>query len=272
MFADGGPCAANALFCDNFEEYTFMPPPPPLDLTEMVPNWDQFHFHGYPRADTAKAYVGKQAAHFDTEASSYRFAAFIHQTHDGTAAVPLNHFGRVWVWLKALPPTAQWSILEVQGPLAGSTNEATYGFGGYKGHLAASYAQRKRFVDADGGVTLRPGAPQSAAEGTMINKLECTKTAATMTFTPAKWVCVEWNIDAVAGAMHLWLDGVAQTEIDVAGQGTECTVGMPATPWQAPSVLTKVNLVWESYNGADSPQQEGWFDEFAIGTQRIGCQ
>ncbi|HEX3850157.1 MAG TPA: hypothetical protein VHW01_04275 [Polyangiaceae bacterium] len=56
----------------------------------------------------------------DTEAGSYRFAGLIHDTPDGVAAAPLAHFGRVMVYLKALPKTSQWTIVELSGPLAGS--------------------------------------------------------------------------------------------------------------------------------------------------------
>lgn len=275
-FVDAGACPPNAFLCDGFEEYRPVMPVinGQLDLSQMLPNWQQFHFHGFPRADNTVVtpYAGMKAAEFDTEASSYRFAAFIREPGNGAPAVPLSHFGRVWVQLKGVPRTAQWTILEVQGPLPNTPDEVTFGFGGFKGHLAASYARRKRITGSDGGLTLRPGAPQSVAEGNAITNLECTKTAATETFTTGKWVCLEWNIDAGKGVMHFWLDGVAQTEIDVDGVGTECTVGMPSAAWEGPPVLDKLNLVWESYNGGDSPNGFGGFDEFAIGTGRIGCQ
>ncbi len=71
--------------------------------------------------------------------------------------------------------------------------------------------------------------------------------------------------------MHLWLDGAAQTEVDVVGNGTACVAPAAAnTPWQGPQTFTKFALDWEAY-GTDSPQQQVWFDEFAIGEQRIGC-
>jgi hypothetical protein len=269
-FVDGGTCPGGAIFCDNFEEYTFVAANVQL-FDELVPNWAQYIFHGTPLVDNTKPYAGKQAAHYNTEAGSYRFAGFVHQTPDGVPAIPLAHYGRVMVWLTRLPATSQWTIIEVQGLLAGSTTElATYGFGGNNGHLAASYTQRPRPpASSDGGIALRGGGPQSAAENAMA-KLDCTKTATTETFPFARWVCVEWNIDAPNGVMHMWLDGVAQTEVDVAGHGSECTTGSPATSWQGPPALTKFDLVWEGY-GADSPQQEGWFDEFAVSEQRIGC-
>jgi hypothetical protein len=276
MLIDGGPCPANALFCDDFEEYPpLVNPPGGLDLTQMLPNWDQFSFHGFPRVDNVPPLLpGKtHSAYLDTEAESYRFAAFIRQTPDGVPVMPLAHFGRVMANIKAVSPMSQWTIIELQGLLPGSTTElATFNFGGNKGHLAAGYTQRKRVLDPDGGITLRPGGPINAAENAM-GTLDCTKTATTQTMTTGKWVCIEWNIDATKSEMHFWLDGVAQTEIDVAGQGsqaTECSIGMPTGPWVAPSMFTKLNLVWEGY-GNDSPQQDIGYDEFAVGTERMGC-
>jgi hypothetical protein len=272
-FVDGGACPANAIMCDDFEEYpALVNPPGGLDLTQMLPNWDQYSFHGFPRVDNVPPLLpGKtHSAYLDTEASSYRFAAFIRQTPDGVPVVPLAHYGRVMANIKAVSPMSQWTIIELQGLLPGSTTElATFNFGGNKGHLAAGYSQRKRVLDSDGGVTLRPGGPINAQEAAM-GTLDCTKTATTETMTTGKWVCIEWNIDATKSEMHFWLDGVAQTEIDVSGQGTECSIGMPTTPWVGPTVFTKLNLVWEGY-GTDSPGQDIGYDEFAVGEQRIGC-
>jgi len=269
--ADGGTCPANALFCDNFEEYDYIATNPPI-LTELLPSWQQYSFHGYPRVDPSKPFLGKQSAALDTEASSYRFAGFIRQTPDGTAVAPLAHFGRVMVFVKALPTTSQWNILEVNGLLAGSTTElATYGIGGMGPLVNLSYTQRPRQLDPDGGITLRAGGPQSAQENALA-KANCTKNATTETFPTAKWVCVEWNFDGANNKMHLWLDGTPQTEVDVDGAGSACVAPAPATTiWQGPAMFTKISMTWEAY-GTDSPQQNVWYDEFAMGDSgRIGC-
>jgi hypothetical protein len=267
---NGGPCPAGAIYCDDFEEYSLATDAGPLDLIEMRPNWLQFSFHGYPRVDNAMPYRGKQSAHYDTEAGSYRFAAFIRETPDGTPVAPLAHWGRVMVNFNKVSPTSQWTFIEAGGLLAGSTTEvATFGFGGNMGHLAASYTQRPRIVGTDGGVVLRPGGPENDMENAKAT-LNCTKTATTETMPTGRYVCVEWNIDAASGAMHLFLDGVAQTEIDVSGHGTECSIGSATAAWAAPAMFTKFDLTWEGY-GTDSPGQQSYFDEFALGEQRLGC-
>jgi hypothetical protein len=268
-FTGGGPCPANALLCDNFEEYTFVAMNPPL-LDELVPNWAQYKFHGYPRVDPSKPYSGKQSATMDTEAGSYRFAGLIHDTADGVAAVPLAHFGRVMVYLKALPKTSQWTIIELSGLLAGSKTElATYGIGGVGTRAGLSYSVRPRQVSGDGGIELRAGGPQNAMENALATA-NCTKTSDAADFPVAKWVCVEWNIDAAKKEMHLWLDQ-PQAAVDALGSGTACIAPAPATTaWQGPEMFTKVALDWEAYD-SDSPQQQVWFDELAIGEKRIGC-
>jgi hypothetical protein len=268
-FTGGGPCPESALLCDNFEEYTFVAMNPPL-LDELVPNWAQYKFHGYPRVDPSKPYLGKQSATMDTEAGSYRFAGLIHDTPDGVAAVPLAHFGRVMVFLKALPSTSQWTIIELSGLLAGSKTElATYGIGGVGPRAGLSYTERPRQVSGDGGIELRAGGPQSAMENALATA-NCTKNADSVDFPVAKWVCVEWNIDATKNEMHLWLDQ-PQAAVDALGSGAACVAPAPATTaWRGPEMFTKVALDWEAYD-SDSPQQQVWFDELAIGEKRIGC-
>ena len=268
-FAGGGPCPESALLCDNFEEYTFVAMNPPL-LDELVPNWAQYKFHGYPRVDPSKPYLGKQSATMDTEAGSYRFAGLIHDTPDGVAAVPLAHFGRVMVFLKALPLTSQWTIIELSGLLAGSKTElATYGIGGVGPRAGLSYTERPRQLSSDGGIELRAGGPENAMENALATA-NCTKTSDTADFPVAKWVCVEWNIDAAKKEMHLWLDQ-PQAEVDALGSGSACVAPAAATTaWQGPEMFTKVALDWEAYD-SDSPQQQVWFDELAVGEKRIGC-
>jgi hypothetical protein len=265
----GGPCPANALLCDNFEQYTFVAMNPPL-LNELVPNWAQYKFHGYPRVDPSKPFNGKQSATMDTEAGSYRFAGLIHDTPDTVAAVPLQHFGRLMVYLKALPKTSQWTIIELSGLLAGSNTElATYGVGGVGPHVGLSYTQRPRQTNPDGSAALRAGGPQSASENALA-KANCMKNSDTVNFPVAKWVCVEWNLDASKSELHVWLD-TTQGQVDALGSGASCVAPAAAsTPWQGPERFTKVALDWEAYD-SDSPQQQVWFDDFAIGTQRIGC-
>jgi len=84
------------------------------------------------------------------------------------------------------------------------------------------------------------------------------------------WVCWEWKFDATKNETHLWVNGKAQTEVDVMGRGTACSTGAANTVWQGPTAFTKVIVGWEHYQD-DAPAQEAWLDDLVIGTQPVGC-
>lgn len=277
---DGFPtadCAPGAVFCDGFEAYPLHNPifDENNDLYDLIPNgatepaWLAYHFHGPARVDTSKPFKGAQEMHLDTEAGDLRYADIIKESADGVELVPPAHYGRVMLWLKAMPQASRWNIIHESGLLAGSTSEvAQFSFGGAQGKLAMTYSQYGRIVkNAVGVKNRRGGGPQN---GDPPPQVQCSVTATTQALATGKWVCVEWMLDRTKGEMHLWLDGAAQTEVDVTGgAGSTCSVGS-ATTWQGPDKLTELVLGWEAYE-KDAPGQEAWFDEVAIGRQRLGC-
>lgn len=258
-------CAPGAVFCDDFESY---PLDPKTNLTQdFSPNWLKYKFHGNPYVWTSMSFQGKQNVGLDTEAGDLRYAGIVRQRPDDQAVAPLDHYGRVMFWVKALPPVSDWNFIHLSGLQAGSTTKiAQYSFGGSGGKLAVSYLQRTRILDATGAVALRGGGPQN---GDPPADVQCQLKATTQTLPTMKWVCVEWHIDGGTNELHLWLDGKAQTEIDVAGHAGTCSLGNP-TAWQAPARFNKLVLDWEAYQ-KDAPQQNARFDEVVLGTQRIGC-
>lgn len=277
--ADGFPsadCAPGAIFCDGFESYPIHNPifdanNNIYDLIatgETTPTWLAYHFHGPPRVDASKAFKGVQNMHLDTEAGDLRYADILKESPDGVELFPAAHYGRVMLWLKAMPQTSRFNIVHESGLLAGSTSTvAQFSLGGAKGKLAFSYSQYARIVkNAVGTKDRRGGGPQN---GDPPPQVQCSVNATTQALSTMKWVCVEWMLDGAKSELHLWLDGVAQTEVDVTGGGGSCSIGTAAT-WQGPERLTELVLGWEAYE-KDAPGQEAWYDEFAIGRQRLGC-
>jgi hypothetical protein len=257
-------CAPGAVWCDDFESYPLMNGM----TTTLDPNWVIYKFHGSPRVDNTKPYGGKQNAHVDTEAGDLRYAGFVHQTADDVAAVPSDHYGRVMVWLKALPAKSDWNIIHVSGLLPGSTTKiGQFSFGGVNGKLAVSYLQRTRVLTSAGAVALRGGGRENSDP---LPDLQCSTSATTETLVPTAWVCVEWHVDGASSHLQLWLDGRPQTEVEVTGKSGACSIGAAPAVWQAPTLFNKVVLDWEAYQ-KDAPQQDAWFDNFAVGTQRLGC-
>lgn len=257
-------CAAGAVWCDDFESYPLMNG----QTTTLDPSWVIYKFHGSPRVDTTKPYGGKQGAHVDTEAGDLRYAGFVHQTADDVAALPFDHYGRVMVWLKALPVKSDWNIIHVSGLLPGSTTKiAQFSFGGVGNVLAVSYLQRTRVLTSTGAVALRGGGRENSDPPP---ELQCATAATAETLVPTAWVCVEWHVDGASSHLQLWLDGRPQTEVEVMGKGAACSIGAAPAVWQAPTLFNKLVLDWEAYQ-KDAPQQDAWFDNFAVGTQRLGC-
>jgi hypothetical protein len=270
-------CAAGAIFCDGFEQYPIKPNPfdPMLHIYDLIaigdtaPTWLSYHFHGPPRVDATKPFKGKQSYHLDTESGHIVAADIIKEAPDGTDLLPAANYGRVMVWLKNIPPKSAWGLMTESGLLAGSTTTtAQYTLGGANGKLAFQYMQRKRIVknDVSNPTVRRGGDAQNADPAPQVS---CQINATTEMFPPGKWVCVEWMMNRTKPEMHMWLDGQAQTEVDVSGTAGTCAIGM-ATTWQGPEHFTELVLGWEVY-GNDAGSWEAWFDEFAVGTQRLGC-
>jgi hypothetical protein len=272
-----GDCAPGAVFCDGFESYILHPSPfdanqklyDLIPVGETAPVWLGYHFHGPPRVDTSKPFKGKQNLHLDTEAGDLRFADIIKESPDGVELFPAAHYGRVMVWLKVMPTKSGWNIVHESGLVAGSTTEvAQFSLGGANGKLAVTYTEKTRIVkNAVDTVNRRGGGPQN---GDPAPHVQCSTNATTEALETGKWVCVEWMLDRTKGEAHMWVNSAPQPEVDAAGKGTSCTVGTPTTSWRGPAQFTELVLGWEAYE-KDAPGQEAWFDEFAIGTQKLGC-
>ena len=271
-------CAPGAIVCDGFEDYPIMPKPfdamnnlyDLIKTGDTLPTWLSYHFHGPPRVDASKPFSGKQNYHVNTESGHGAAADIIKESPDGVDLWPAAHYGRVMVWLAAIPPKSAWGIMSESGLLPGSTTvTAEYTLGGVNGKLSFTYSQRKRIVKNDvSSPKLRRGG--NAEFNDPAPQVQCTVAATAQAIKAGQWSCVEWMIDRSKSELHLWIDGTAQTEVDVSGgAGSTCALGTAAT-WQGPEHFTELDLGWEVY-GNDNGNWEGWFDEFAVGTQRLNC-
>jgi hypothetical protein len=271
-------CAPGAIFCDDFEEYDDPKPfncPAPnglCDFTPMgstTPTWLGYHFHGPPYTVVANVFGGKQVYQLDTEGGHPVASDIIKESPDGVDLWPAAHYGRVMVNLKGLPVVGSVGIMTESGLLPGSTtNTAQYTLGSTDGKLSFSYAQRTRPFKND------VSTPTKRIGGNWENATQkpttlCTVTATTETIATNKWVCVEWRIDSTKPELHVWLDGVPQTQVDVSGGGGTCSAGTAPT-WTGPAHFTELDLGWE-INGNDAGGRGAQFDMFAIGMQQLGC-
>jgi hypothetical protein len=268
-------CAPGAIFCDDFEKYLVQPAfngnvlRDFIRMGETAPTWLGYHFHGPPYVVKAAVFGGQQVYQFDTEGGHPVAVDIIKEAPDGADLWPAKHYGRFVANLKGLPTVGSVGILTEGGLLPGSTtNTAQFTIGATDGKLSIMYAQRVRPFKNDVSTPLkRLGSNWENA--TQKPTTICTVTATTETIAANKWVCVEWMIDRTKPELHVWLDGVAQTQVDVSGAAGTCSAGTAAT-WTGPEHFTELTLGWE-INGNDAGGRGGQFDMFAIGTQKLGC-
>ncbi|HVR62925.1 MAG TPA: hypothetical protein VMU50_13560 [Polyangia bacterium] len=260
--AAGGACPPAATLCDDFESYAD-------GATSLAPTWQVYTYAGGTvRVDGTKPFAGTRALHVTTPMGSRKYADIIKDTPDGTALLPLKHYGRVMVWATAMPSGAHWNISQAGGLVAGSTtNVAKYSYGGMNGKLHPNYTLRTRVIH--GATPFRGGGPEEGDDNNPAT-LDCSTDGKTEVLPTKTWVCWEWMFDGAKRETHLWLDGVAETEVDVLGMGTRCQGANHA--WDGPEMFTRVILGWEQYTAPVSEvNQEVWLDDLAMGPERIGC-
>lgn len=258
-------CAAPATICDDFEGYT-------SGATDLSPQWIAYTYSGTVRVDTTKPHAGAQSLHLNTQAGMRHYADIIRETR-GQELLPKKHYGRVMLWLAAVPPSSHWNINLSSGPLTGFPDEiGKYAEGGMFGKMMSNYAQRARAMK-DGAYLLRGGGPE---QGDAAADADCAVAAPAQTIQAGKWLCWEWEFDGTNDEAHLWVDGQAMTEVDAVHNGTQCQGPgfggkpmMTAYRWESPQVWDKLIIGYEQYQ--DTPAQEVWIDDVAVGGERIGC-
>ena len=263
--AGAGACPPGAVVCDDFEKYT-------AGSSDLSPDWITYTYSGAVKVDATKPHAGKQSLHVTTQAGMRHYADIIRETR-GKELLPRKHYGRLMVWISAIPPDSHWNINLSSGPLTGFPDEiGKFAEGGMFGKLMSNYAQRERAM-ANGQYLLRGGGPEA---GDAAADADCAVAAPAQKIAASKWVCWEWEFDGVGNEAHLWLDGQAQSEIDAVQSGKQCQGpgfnGKPMTPtyvWEGPEVFDKLIVGWEQYQ--DTPGQEAWIDDLAVGAERIGC-
>jgi hypothetical protein len=258
-------CPAGAVICDDFEKYA-------SGTTNLSPDWITYTYSGAVHVDGTKPRGGKQSLHLTTVAGNHHYAELLREMR-GQAILPLKHFGRLMVWISAVPPSSHWNLNMASGPMKGAPEEvAKFLEGGMFGKLMSNYAQRGRIM-MNGVYPPRGGGPETGDPGA---DADCAVAAPTQTIAGGKWVCWEWEFDGTADTALLWVDGKPMTEIDALGSGKQCQgpgfMGrkmMASYRWESPSVWDKVFIGWEQYQ--DTPANEVWIDDVALGPDRVGC-
>ncbi|HEY0709000.1 MAG TPA: hypothetical protein VGG33_19485 [Polyangia bacterium] len=234
-------CAPGALLCEDFEGY-------PAGGS-LAPNWMTDTTGGTVAVDGTKPYRGTKAVHFRATAST---SNLLQIWKKGAPLFPIKNntfYGRVMMWLSRQPTGGvHFNTVQANGLLPGSTQIAKYAYGAMYEKLMAGY-------------TIRPREDASPT-------VDCGKSPGTTGYPVGQWVCAEWKFDGANDEMHYWLNGVAQTAVDVIKTDASCVMAPPGNRWRAP-VFDKVMLGW--YSQPFAQPIDLWMDDIVISTEPIGC-
>ena len=236
---------ADLPICDDFETYS----------TGQAPNgiWSK-QGGGSATVDTSRPHTGDQSVHIQT-GESEGGRVWLHTTTN--RLFPTRHlFGRLWMYLDALPTTeVHWDMIEAQGtadePEAWDDPfEIALRYGGQLDENFLANFETPGSYSGDGPST------------------DCAKFSETrMPF--GRWTCMEWEFDSDAEVMRFWLDGEAVDDLEVHKEGTQCISDGTDGVWYYPT-FESLNLGWREWWEAGS--RELWLDDVAVGETRIGCE
>ena len=83
-----------------------------------------------------------------------------------------------------------------------------------------------------------------------------------------QWECIEFNVNQEQTAMSTWLNGTEVNGLHLDNKPTKDVDAQWLNRSNWHPTLADLRLGWENYSNADDTV---WFDDVAIGSQRIGC-
>ena len=117
-------CPAGAVICEDFEKYA-------SGATDLAPDWLTYKYGGGPCRSTPPRPFRDQVAAPDRPVGGRKYADIVKQNPLDKELLPVKHYGRVMVWVTALPSTVHWNINQAGGPLASNAQLiGKYSFGG----------------------------------------------------------------------------------------------------------------------------------------------
>jgi len=218
-----GGSAAVPIFSDGFEAATLN--------SKWTP---RINGGGTFTLDASKKHGGNQSLHV---APSNGFSTLLAIEGAPLFPAPSNtFFGRVWLLVPTLPPTAHVIWLEA-GDVTNDTHEVRIG-------MNSGFLQTNLYFNGE--VDLRDPAA---------------------TMTANTWMCVEFKMGP--DELVVWLNGTQSTGVSTTnwarvGNGANGG-GNPVTGWSP--TYAAFRLGWELNASSDI-----WYDDVALGYSKIGCQ
>ncbi|HWB75929.1 MAG TPA: hypothetical protein VG755_13265 [Nannocystaceae bacterium] len=235
FFGDPRCDVPDLLLCDSFEDGA-------LDTDVWQPNGDV-------SIDSAKGARGSGSLHVHAEQNGW---SAVHETV--TFPAPNNtYFGRMFVWIDAVPIAPDWSHWTLVGA-AGSGDSSEIRVGGQFNPFAG---MNLFGIGTDGGPT-----------GDWTN-LDDDPPGAPMAVVVQDWVCIEWMHDGANDETRFWWDAVEHPSLATTPDVEHG--GIPDAQYVMPE-FESVWVGWWLYQGGPTPDHyDVWIDEVAIDAIRIGC-
>ncbi len=225
---------ADVLLCDSFEEAA-------LDEAVWQPSGDV-------SIDLAKGARGSGSLHVHAEQNAF---SYVRETV--TFPAPDNtYYGRMFVWIDALPVSPDWSHWTLVGAVgSGEPGEIRVG-----GQLNRFAGINLFGIGSDGGPT-----------GDWTN-LDDDPAGAPLEVVVQDWVCIEWMHDGANDATSFWWDAVEHPSLATTATSHG---GEQAAEYRMPE-FESVWIGWWLYQGGPTPDHyDVWIDEVAIDATRVGC-
>jgi len=235
--AGGDACSDNSLlFCENFEGVA-------SGAAASTSTW------------TTEVSTGSAAGTLTIDAMHSRGqkALHIHTTGNGRGLIhvksfmpPANSFyGRMWLYVDAFPSApnyAHFTMVEAVGT----------------GNASKVRPVGGQFIDT--GPFWGPGS-DGGPTGDWTNWQKSAPA------TPAKWVCVQWQMDAGTNGISLSIDGKANPDLSVDTKNHGSATGDFVFP-----TFNDIWFGWWLYQSGPTPDHfDIWLDDLALGSAPIPC-
>ncbi len=235
---------AGAVASDDFESMTLGA------ITSARSGWYPTGKMGTISISDVQAHSGTQSLRFESRGDGHLWAGF--KTAGLFPTQGYNMFGRVWVFAE----------------------KAAAATGGHRHGFFQMRGESPRWKGVDAAFTLRADGARVPSINYFSNPPWIDAAGNAVKSPPpypaASWFCMEWQFDEPKGQIRFYRDGNASPWVVIDRKGGFCGCNASFDPWVFPQ-LEEVRL-----GIYDLEHQKGalafFFDDFALGAERLGCE
>jgi hypothetical protein len=224
------------VLCDGFEDAAVGGPPGADWMVELQNPQESL------TVDDSRAARGKHSVRIHT-GSGYERALLA--TTRGFPFAQNTFYTRALVFTTAVPANAHFTLVTGVGKLQGASEKTFVRLGGQFGILMANYYG----FNASDQPQYSSSTPGNYSDGVQMPR--------------DRWACVEVGFFGGTNELRVWLDDAEITRLHV----TNWNPPPPNSAWSP--AYERAEIGFEAYGGQN--ESDIWYDEVAIGKNRIGC-